>query len=109
MYNHHLDTFVHIADRGSFSKAAEDLYISPNAIIKQINLLESHLGLQLFYRSNRGVVLTEVGELIYRDAKYMIRHSQKTMEQARALLSKGDKIIRVGSSLMRPSQSVVSL
>lgn len=109
MYNRHLDTFVRVADKGSFSKAAAELFVSPNAVMKQINILESHLGFRLFHRSNHGLVLTEVGELIYRDAKYMIRHSQQTIGQARALLSKDEKNIRVGSSLMRPSKSVVSL
>lgn len=109
MYNHHLDTFICTAEKGSFAKAAEELYVSHNAVMKQINLLENHLELQLFYRSNHGVVLTEAGELIYHEAKYMVRHSQKTLEQARALLSKEDKIIRVGSSLMRPGHGVVSL
>lgn len=109
MYNRHLDTFIQVADSGSFSKAAEKMYISPNAVIKQINILESHLGLKLFIRSNHGLQLTEVGELIYRDAKFLIRYSQKTLEQARALSSIGEKLIRVGSSLLKPSKTVVSL
>ena len=45
MYNHHLDTFLCAADMGSFSRAAEELFVSPNAVMKQINLLESHLDL----------------------------------------------------------------
>lgn len=36
MYNKRLETFIKIADLGSFSKAAESLYISPTAVIKQI-------------------------------------------------------------------------
>ena len=39
MYNHQLDTFIVVADSGSFNKAAEALFISPPAVIKQINLL----------------------------------------------------------------------
>lgn len=38
MYDKHLDIFLMVADCGSFSKAAEKVYISPNAVIKQINL-----------------------------------------------------------------------
>lgn len=34
MYNHHLDTFICAADAGSFSKAAEALFVSPNAVMK---------------------------------------------------------------------------
>lgn len=41
MYNPQLDTFVAVAEQGSFSKAAEKLYITPTAVMKQINALES--------------------------------------------------------------------
>ena len=44
MYNSQLTTFVQVADSGSFNKAAEALYISSTAVIKQINALEKHLG-----------------------------------------------------------------
>lgn len=40
MYNPQLATFIRVADAGSFSKAAEASYITPTAVIKQINLLE---------------------------------------------------------------------
>lgn len=52
MYDKHLDYFIMVADLGSFSKAAEKAFISPNAIIKQVNLLEADLGVQLFERTN---------------------------------------------------------
>ena len=44
MYNPQLETFLCVAEAGSFNKAAEKLYISPPAVIKQINLLEGDLG-----------------------------------------------------------------
>ena len=50
MYNPQLETFIVVADMGSFNKAAEALYITPPAVTKQINLLENDLGLQLFNR-----------------------------------------------------------
>ena len=46
MYNPQLDTFLRVADAGSFNKAAEESYITPTAVIKQINLLESSLGVK---------------------------------------------------------------
>ena len=55
MYNRHLDTFIQVADSGSFLKAADKLYISANAVTKQINLLESHLDIKLFNRSTQGL------------------------------------------------------
>ena len=76
MYNKRLETFICVADLGSFSKAAEALYISSTAIIKQINLLEQELGLQLFERTHRGISLTKAGRSIYGDAKYLIQYSR---------------------------------
>ena len=39
MYNPQLETFIRVADAGSFNKAAEQAYITPTAVLKQINLL----------------------------------------------------------------------
>jgi DNA-binding transcriptional LysR family regulator len=64
-----------VADSGSFSKAAEELHISPTAVIKQINLLESYLDLRLIIRTHRGITLTEAGKSLYKDAKYIIQYS----------------------------------
>ena len=69
MYNRHLDTFIQTADSGSFLKAAERMYISANAVTKQINLLEDRLGVKLFVRSSQGLTLTEAGRMIYSEAK----------------------------------------
>lgn len=41
-----LETFLHAADAGSFNKAAAERYITPTAVIKQINLLEESLGVK---------------------------------------------------------------
>lgn len=109
MYNHHLETFICAVEKGSFAKAAEELYVSHNAVMKQINLLESHLNLRLFRRSSRGLTLTPAGELIYREAKAMIKRSNKALAQAHALAAQEEVTIRVGSSLMRPGRAVVDL
>ena len=68
MYNPQLETFLRVADAGSFNKAAEELFITPPAVIKQITSLEAGLDLQLFVRSPRGLKLTEAGKSVYRDA-----------------------------------------
>ena len=76
MYNPQLDTFICVVEAGSFSKAADKLYISPPAVIKQINSLETNLGVQLFARTHRGLVVTAAGESLYQDAKYMVNYSK---------------------------------
>ena len=76
MYNPQLDTFICVVEAGSFSKAAEELYISAPAVIKQINSLENSLNLQLFERTHRGLIITEAGKSLYQDAKYMVNYSK---------------------------------
>ena len=41
-----LNTFLAVAESGSFTKAAEKLYITPTAVMKQMNALEEHLNLK---------------------------------------------------------------
>lgn len=107
MYDRHLDNFLLVADCGSFSKAAEKAYISPNAIIQQINLLESDLGVTLFTRTNHGVKLTQAGTSIYHDAKRIIALSRQAMEKARQLEAPKKRTIRVGTSLLRPCKTLI--
>ncbi len=61
MYDRHLDIFVLVAEYKSFSKAAKKLNVSPQAVLKQIQLLEDRLELKLFSRSPNGLVLTGGG------------------------------------------------
>lgn len=109
MYNSHLETFIAVADLGSFSKAADALYISSTAVIKQINLLEQELSLQLFERTHRGIRLTKAGRSIYGDAKYMIQYAKDSITRAHNAMQGEEKIIRIGSSLMTPSQFILEL
>lgn len=103
MYDRHLDTFIEVADCGSFLKASEKLYISANAVTKQINLLESDLGVTLFYRSKQGLKLTEAGDLIYTEAKKLIRHTKAVLQKAKELENKQEHTLRLGVSLMNPA------
>ncbi len=100
MYNRQLDTFLTVADCGSFGKAAEQLYISTPATIQQINLLEDRLGVSLFSRSNRGVKLTAAGQSIYQDAKTVIRISEEAVAKARHLAESSEHTVRIGTSLL---------
>ena len=100
MYNPQLDAFIRVADSGSFSKAAEAMYISAPAIIQQINLLETNCGFKLFTRSNHGVSLTPAGRSFYEDAKTIIRLSQDALNKARRLAESSETTVRIGTSLL---------
>jgi LysR family glycine cleavage system transcriptional activator len=56
-----LRAFEAVARRLSFSRAAEDLHVTPGAVSQQIRFLEEHLGESLFERTRRSVALTEAG------------------------------------------------
>jgi len=60
-----LDYFVHVAELGSFSKAALVLGIAQPALSRQVRLLETDLRETLLLRNGRGVVLTEAGQRLY--------------------------------------------
>ncbi len=109
MYNPLLDTFIAVADCGSFAKASQKLYISSTAVMKQINTLESHLGLKLTQRTATGVRLTTVGEAIYKDAKFIIDYSQKSIANAKATALNYDTTFCVGTSLLNPAKPFMDL
>lgn len=66
-----LRIFHTAAESGSFTHAAERLNMSQSAVSRQISALEDDLGLKLFIRHARGLVLTEVGEQLFRTAHRM--------------------------------------
>lgn len=109
MYNHMLDTFIAVSDCGSFTKAAERLYISPTAVMKQMNTLEDHLNLKLIERTPSGVRLTKAGALIYQDAKFMIDYSKKSIAGARAAMHSNDTTFCIGTSLLNPAKPFMDL
>ena len=109
MYNPQLETFIRVADAGSFSKAAEEAFITPTAVIKQINILESSLGVKLFDRTHRGLTLTNAGRSLYQDTKYMIRYCKDSVTRAKNAMQEDMNVIRVGSSPMTPAQLLMEL
>lgn len=109
MYNPLLNTFISVVDCGSFAKAAEILYISSTAIMKQMNSLESQLNLKLIERTPSGIHLTKPGEVIYRDAKFMIDYSKKSISAAKATLYTYNTTFCVGTSLLNPAKPFMDL
>ena len=109
IYNPQLETFLCVAEAGSFNRAAEQLYISPPAVIKQINLLEEDLGVVLFIRTHRGLRLTSAGRSLQQDAKYIIQYCKDSVTRAKNAMQKNSEVIRIGTSPMTPAQFLVNL
>lgn len=109
MYNPQLETFIRVADAGSFNRAAEESFITPTAVIKQINSLESALEVKLFDRSHRGLTLTKAGRSLYQDAKYVIQYCRDSVTRAKNAMQEDLNVIRIGSSPMTPAQLLMGL
>ena len=109
MYNPLLDTFIVVVETGSFNKAAEKLFLSPTAVMKQMNSLEEHLGLTLIERTSSGIQLTASGKLIYDDAKFVIDYSHKSINAAKELENAYKLTFCVGTSLLNPAKPFMDL
>lgn len=109
MHNPQIETLIQVADAGSFSKAAERLYITPVSVMNQVNALEKRVGVKLFERTNHGVELTEAGRSIYQDAKQIIAASDAAIEHARHIAGVERLVIRIGTSILRPCKRLIDL
>lgn len=68
----------------SFTKAAEELFITQSAVSRQIKALEDNLGLKLFERQPRSLALTESGQTLHRIATDLLDRLQSATDHLRA-------------------------
>lgn len=83
-----LRVFHAVAEAGSFTHAGETLNLSQSAVSRQISGLEESLGVPLFHRHARGLILTEQGEQLYQTAKEIF----SKLAMAEAMLVEGREI-----------------
>ncbi len=72
MNERQLQSFLSAAKEKSFSKAAKSNYISVQALIQQIDILEESIGFELFVRTKRGITLTLAGEVFHDYARQIL-------------------------------------
>ncbi|MBB3128727.1 DNA-binding transcriptional LysR family regulator [Paenibacillus rhizosphaerae] len=107
--NEQLNTFIQVAESGSFSKAAEKLFVSPTAVMKQMNLLEKQVGVPLLIRTNHGIGLTEAGKSFYKDAAFMLQYFQEVLLRIHHTAKADQLVIRVGTSILNPCKVLLNL
>jgi LysR family nitrogen assimilation transcriptional regulator len=97
----HLAYFVRIADLGSFTKAAQHLRVAQPALTRHIHQLEAKFGIELFFRSSRGVVLTEAGKHLYDNATRILHDIERTSDEMRSFagIPSGKIVLGVTPSL----------
>ena len=101
MHTQQLESFIQVAQHGSFSQAANALYITPSAVIQQINNLEKSLQVRLFDRTKKGVTLTPAGEFLLKESQELIEKTRKIAEGLKRFRSEEMRSITVGTSLLQ--------
>lgn len=91
-------SFMEVAKQENLHRAAQILGVSSAALSKQIAALETEWNLNLFSRTNKGLILTPAGTSMLRDMEYMYEFYEKAIESARHENEKRDRLIRVGTS-----------
>ena len=76
-----LRVFFAVAEAGSFTAAAKTLWLSQPAVSRQISALERELDNTLFHRHHKGLVLTEVGEDVFKTSKNVVAELKKMEER----------------------------
>jgi DNA-binding transcriptional LysR family regulator len=87
---HQLKTFIHVAELGSLSRAADRLNIAQPALSRQMRLLEEELGVKLFERHGRGMAVTDIGREILDQAANIMAG----LDSVRSIAASGHTHIR---------------
>jgi DNA-binding transcriptional LysR family regulator len=94
-----LRVFHAAAEAGSFTHAAETLKLSQTAISRQVSALEHDVGVPLFHRHARGLVLTEQGELLYRTAHDVLMRLENVRTRLTEAKDRPSGILRVTTTV----------
>lgn len=94
-----LRIFHAAAEAGSFTHAADKLHLSQSAISRQVSALEHEVGVTLFHRHARGLILTEQGELLFRTADEVLHKLETTSMQLSETTDKPSGKLRVTTTV----------
>ncbi len=87
MNTRQLEYFLAVARELNFTKAAESMYVSQTAVTQQIKALEDQLGVQLFERTKRKVVLTAAGMVFLGEADAILKRIDAAVQRTREVKS----------------------
>ena len=94
-----LRIFHAAAQAGSFTHAGDTLHMSQSAVSRQVSALEQDLGVPLFHRHARGLLLTEQGELLYRTARDVLMKLEAVQGRLTDSKEKPSGILRVTTTV----------
>lgn len=100
-------TFCTAARHRTLGQAAEELFVTPSAVSHQLKKLEAELGLALFRRQGRTLVLTEAGSMLYEQVQEPLLRVETAAAQVRARFSRASLRVSVqpffASELLMPA------
>lgn len=85
-----------IAERGSFTRAAEEIPIAQSALSRHMRLLEEELGTTLLVRTGRGVSLTEQGEFFCEHVRSVLAQLEETRQSLKSWYDNPAGLVRIG-------------
>ncbi|MGD2126974.1 MAG: selenium metabolism-associated LysR family transcriptional regulator [Desulfobacteraceae bacterium] len=102
----HLEVFQKVVDLGSFSKAAEAVFLAQASVSERIANLESMVGTKLLDRLGRRVVPTKAGELLYKHALLLLEMKRTAFLEMQDFLGMKRGEIRIGASTI-PGEYII--
>lgn len=103
-----LEAFLYVAELNSFTRAAKKLYMSQPAVSFQIRSLEDEFKVTLFQRTEKRVVLTEAGRMLYPEVKKIVLHYYKILEELDHLKGLKTGRLNIGASTI-PGEYILPL
>ena len=103
----HLRYFVAVAEELHFTRAAERLHIAQPPLSQQIRALEAELGVQLFERTRRSVVLTDAGHALLAKARALLAATQALPQELQRIARGETGLLRIGFSSTLPLTKVL--
>ena len=94
----HIESFVSVADEGSFSKAANALFLKQPTVSAHISALEKELGVKLFERNTKEVSLTVEGYVLYSYAREMVNLENKIKNVFKCTRNEDDGCLYIAAS-----------
>ena len=88
--------FLKVAEKGSFTSAAKQLYTTQSTLSKTIISIEQTLGLTLFIRSHKRLILTDAGKHLYKKWKQVLEDFDHSVEECRILQSGYQSMLSIG-------------
>ena len=99
MNSRQLEYFLAVAHELNFTKAAESMYVSQTAVTQQIKALEEQLGVSLFERTKKKVVLTPAGKVFLQEASSILNRIDTAVERTREASSGVIGSLEIGFSV----------